>query len=227
MVILLNTVILPLRMYEAVFTVDSEGVYEAATEAADTTIELWCNDHCDLLLVNGTDPDRVVREVRATVGIDQRLDQGDDQVLITQECLTDRMADNIERFTERHGCLLIPPLRYIAGEKRVRVLALEADSLADFYEDLTGAFEVQVETKGPITSIRPDSPFLPISAVLPNFTDRQREVLETAYVRGYYELPRETTTEAIGEELGLHRRTAENHLRVAERKLIEAFADYL
>ena len=214
-------------MYEAVFTVAGDSPYETATATTSTSIELWCNDHCDLLLVSGDQDGPVVEEVEATVGIGQRLQQGDALTLITEACLTDHMGDSIDRFVRRHGCLLIPPLKYVAGEKRARVLALDADSLAAFYKDIAAEFDVQVETKGPIRSIRPDSPFLPISGMLPEFTDRQREVFETAYDRGYYESPRGTTTEQIGAELGIHRRTAENHLRVAERKLVDAFADYL
>ncbi|MFB6359976.1 MAG: helix-turn-helix domain-containing protein [Halobacteriales archaeon] len=214
-------------MYEAVFRVAGDSAYEAATAATDTSIELWCNDHCDLLVVSGDRDARVVAEVEETVGIGQQLDQATTRTLITEACLKDRMDDNIERYVRRHGCLLIPPLKYIAGEKRARVLALDGDSLSACYEDLTTEFDVQVETKGSIRSIRPDSPFLPISALLPEFTDRQREVFQTAYEAGYYERPRETSTAAIADELGIHRRTAETHLRVAERKLVEAFAEYL
>lgn len=214
-------------MYEAVFRVAGDSAYEAATANTNTSIELWCNDHCDLLLVTGDGNGRVVEEVEDTVGIGQRLDQGNTRTLITEACLKDRLGDNIERFVRRHGCLLIPPLKYMAGEKRARVLALDADSLSDCYADLTTEFDVDVETTGSIRSIRPDSPFLPISALLPEFTDRQREVFRTAYEAGYYERPRETSTAAIAEALDIHRRTAETHLRIAERKLVEAFAEYL
>lgn len=214
-------------MYEAVFTVAGDSPYEDATATTDTSIELWCNDHCDLLLVSGDENDRVVTEVQETVGIGQRLDRGDTQTLITEQCLKERIGDSIDRFVRRHGCLLIPPLKYIAGEKRARVLALDGDSLTAFYEDIAADFDVQVEAKSAIRSIQPDSPFLSNAAMLPEFTERQREVFETAYSRGYYEIPRETTTAAIADELGIHRRTAETHLRVAERKLVDAFADYL
>lgn len=214
-------------MYEAVFTVSGASAYETATADTDTTIELWCNDHCDLLLVSGEGHSGVVQEVRETVGIGQRFEQGNAQTLITEACLKDRITDNIERFIGGHDCLLLPPLTYAAGQKRARILALDADSLSAFYEELSGEFDVQVRTKGPFRSIRPDAPFLPISGILPDFTARQRQVFEKAYNGGYYELPRETTTEAIADKLGIHRRTAETHLRVAERKLVEAVADYL
>lgn len=214
-------------MYEAVFRVAGEGAYEQATDGTGTTIELWCNDHCDLLHVSGSEGDPVVAEVSDTVGIRERLTRDGDQVLITEDCLKQRMEANIERFLARHGCLLVPPLTYAAGEKRARVLALEADALAAFYGDLTGAFDVTVETKRSITSVTPDSPFLPVDALLPSLSPRQREVFRTAHDQGYYELPRETTTAAIAEAVGVERRTAEEHLRLAEKRLFDAIGQYV
>jgi len=214
-------------VYEAVFRVRGRGAYEQATAATDTTIELWCNDHCDLLQASGVESDSVIEEVRTTVGIDDRIDEGREQVLITEDCLKDHMDDNIERFIARHGCLLVPPLKYVGGRKRARVLALDADTLSALYRDLTGEFDVTVETKREIGSITPDSPLLSVDNLLPDLSARQREVFTTAYERGYYELPRGTTTAEIAAEVGVQRRTAEDHLRRAERRLVEAMIEYL
>lgn len=51
-------------------------------------------------------------------------------------------------------------------------------------------------------------------------TDRQREVIETAFEMGYYEVPRETATEDVAGELGLDPSTVAEHLQRAERNLI-------
>lgn len=56
-------------------------------------------------------------------------------------------------------------------------------------------------------------------------TDRQREALELAVEGGYYERPRETTTEAIGEAMGIDRRTVEEHLRKVERRLVTTLVE--
>lgn len=57
-------------------------------------------------------------------------------------------------------------------------------------------------------------------AELDRLTPRQQEVLETAYELGYYEIPRETTADAIAERLDLDRSTVTEHLQRAERNLI-------
>ena len=51
-------------------------------------------------------------------------------------------------------------------------------------------------------------------------TDRQLEVLRTAYLNEYFEWPRGNTGEEIADLLGITQPTFNNHLRVAERKLL-------
>ncbi|MDG5775812.1 helix-turn-helix domain-containing protein [Haloarculaceae archaeon H-GB2-1] len=214
-------------MYEALLRVAGGGAYERATDGTDTTIELWCNDHCDLLHVSGDGGDRVREEVERTVGVSERMTQGDEQVLVTAECLTARMENNVEGYLAAHGCLLVPPLKYVDGAKLVRALALDADALSAVYRDLTAEFSVTVEAKREIRSVTPDAPLLTVDALLPDLSARQREVFVTAYERGYYELPRETTTAAIADAVGVERRTAEDHLRRAEKKLADSLVEYL
>jgi predicted DNA binding protein/ActR/RegA family two-component response regulator len=57
-----------------------------------------------------------------------------------------------------------------------------------------------------------------------DLTDRQREVLEVAYMGGYFERPRENNASELAESLDISRATFAQHLRAAERKL---FSDHL
>jgi predicted DNA binding protein len=50
-------------------------------------------------------------------------------------------------------------------------------------------------------------------------TDRQLEVLRTAYLSGYFEWPRESTAEECAEALGISQPTFSQHLRAAERAM--------
>jgi len=67
----------------------------------------------------------------------ERLVEGTEQVVITEDCLKMETEDFIEQYLARHDCLLIPPIRYARGAKQCRILALDADSLTDFYVDLS------------------------------------------------------------------------------------------
>lgn len=52
-------------------------------------------------------------------------------------------------------------------------------------------------------------------------TDRQREVLQTAYLSGYFDTPRQSTGEEVAAVLGITQPTFANHLRSGERKLFD------
>ncbi|MDS0298689.1 helix-turn-helix domain-containing protein [Halogeometricum sp. S1BR25-6] len=54
-------------------------------------------------------------------------------------------------------------------------------------------------------------------------TSRQHDVLETAFVSGYFDWPRGSTAEEVAESLGISAPTFHEHLRSGERKLMEAF----
>ncbi len=55
---------------------------------------------------------------------------------------------------------------------------------------------------------------------LDSLTDRQQEVLETAYELGFYEVPRESSTADVAAALNLDPATVSEHLQRAERNLL-------
>ncbi|MDG5776581.1 bacterio-opsin activator domain-containing protein [Haloarculaceae archaeon H-GB2-1] len=56
-------------------------------------------------------------------------------------------------------------------------------------------------------------------------TERQRVVLEAAYAAGYFEWPRDSTGDELAHSLDIASSTFHKHLRVAERKLLDALLD--
>ncbi len=55
---------------------------------------------------------------------------------------------------------------------------------------------------------------------LDRLTDRQREVIQTAFDMGYYEVPRDVSTGDVAEALSLDASTVAEHLQRAERNLL-------
>lgn len=53
-------------------------------------------------------------------------------------------------------------------------------------------------------------------------TDRQQEVLETAFEKGYYQIPRETTHQEIADELECSKSVVGQHLQRIEARLISS-----
>lgn len=215
-------------MYEATFRITGHSSYADATAGSSATIDLWCNRNCDLLHVSEEAADDVVAEVRTSVGVRERLRNDGEMVLVTGDCLRDHESDLVEPFLDRHGCLLLYPLRYENGDKVCRVLSLSAAALTECFHDLVDAgIPVTVDAKREIGAVQPQRPLLAPHDVVPDLTDRQSEVVHYAFENGYYEIPREITTAEIATEVGVERRTAEEHLRRAENKLLASVIDFL
>lgn len=53
-----------------------------------------------------------------------------------------------------------------------------------------------------------------------SLTERQRTVLETAYAKGYYEVPRHVSSDELAANLDLDKSTVLEHLRRAERNVL-------
>lgn len=56
--------------------------------------------------------------------------------------------------------------------------------------------------------------------LLDSLTSRQREVIETAWEMGYYEVPKEVSADEIARELDLDSSTVNEHLQRAERNVL-------
>ena len=56
-------------------------------------------------------------------------------------------------------------------------------------------------------------------------TERQRTVLQTAYLADYFESPRGSTAEEVAASLDITGSTLLHHLRAGQRKLIDAYLD--
>ena len=212
-------------MYEATVCVKGGGPYEAATADGETTISLWCTDHCDLLAVRGPARERALAPVREKVGVRERVEREGETLVVTADCLKRGETDTIETYLAAHGCLAVPPLRYANGAKECRVLALDGDSLSAFYRDVSEDFPVEVVRKREAEAVAFEDGGSTHEGLLGSLSARQREVFRTAHRMGYYEIPREASTEEIADAMDLSRRTVGEHLQRAEKKLADAVVE--
>ena len=60
------------------------------------------------------------------------------------------------------------------------------------------------------------------AAVAERLTDRQREVVETAYETGYYEWPHAVSSEAVADLLGIAQPTFAEHFWAAQQRIVES-----
>jgi predicted DNA binding protein len=97
---------------------------------------------------------------------------------------------------------------YIREHSRVyNVLVFDRADLRSIVDDLRSVGSVSLAN---LTQFGGQSTFL---------TERQTEVLQTAVERGYFEWPREISSEELADELGITRATFLEHLRKAQEKV--------
>ncbi|WP_435063442.1 bacterio-opsin activator domain-containing protein [Halobaculum sp. EA56] len=115
-----------------------------------------------------------------------------------------------------------------AGEGRIVAeippTAESASVVEAFLDRISGSELVSIEEKDAVAPLFSRSAFEQV--VHARLTDRQREVLRTAFEAGYYDWPRACTGERVADELGISSATFSEHIHAAERKLITLLFDH-
>jgi len=118
----------------------------------------------------------------------------------------------------QHGC---PVERFVAshGDLRIVFHATDYDQLetvvADLREEFSG-LEVVRLVRSPADRPAPRQVFVDRSRL----TDRQLQVLETAYRMGYFEHPKRANATEVAAEIGITRSTFAEHLAAAQGKVL-------
>ena len=116
------------------------------------------------------------------------------------------------RKIERHPIYTLenPSLRQ--GMLRVSIVA---------QEDSIKALMDEIKKSGlPFKILRLSRPKIP-QTLLDDLTARQRDVLRLAHMMGYYDVPKRVRVEDLARILGMNKGTVGEHLRRAERHLMD------
>lgn len=124
------------------------------------------------------------------------------------------------------GCTVVWPALFAGGEESYTLLAPSRERLDALVHALAAYAEVAIERVG---EAHPSQLFVsvPVTDITTSLTERQLVVLQRAIAEGYYDSPRRTSTEALASTFGVTRSTLEEHLRKAERRVLEGFASVL
>lgn len=77
--------------------------------------------------------------------------------------------------------------------------------------------EFQIKLKS-IEQTKLDDIFLP--HIMPKLSEKQKEVLELAVKKGYFDFPRKINLDGLAKIMKLKKQTVQQHLRIAEKKLV-------
>lgn len=187
-------------------------------------IRMWCNTQHDILELRGEPPalERAITTLKEELGTILRIFPEHNHIqLVFQRCKCAKFP--LSSIFDRYDCLELPPIRYIAGRETVNLLVTPEDAglILDDIRKEDPAARVKVLKLAPLKiSFNPYPLFLPLDDLKNSFTAKQLKVLTKAYNKGYYELPRKVFLETLAEDMNIHRRTYEEHLRKAEKKIM-------
>jgi predicted DNA binding protein len=123
---------------------------------------------------------------------------------------------------EQLGCILIPPVKYLAGiEIQQVMLTLDnVQHLLTEYKKSDPTADIEIVELAPL---KEDSKVLLLYAeeVRKELTQKQLHSVTRAFEQGYYDIPRSTSSESIAGGMNINRRTFEDHLRKAEKKIMK------
>ena len=123
---------------------------------------------------------------------------------------------------EAFGCPIVD-VRSEDGELRVVFRPPDVETLQDIVTTLREEFG-GVSLKHLVQSGDPDESDT-VVVDRGRLTDRQREVLETAYGMGYFDHPKGANAEEVSEALEINSATFRGHLSAAQSKLLESVVE--
>jgi PAS domain S-box-containing protein len=203
----------------AVFSVE-------ATEKVDCTITLdgvvlqSDGSLVEFITVTGASPESILDLAAARDDIDAALvSEGENEFVLR---LTSESSNTTE-LAEYGGIIR----RGVAedGEGRLVIEFPQDSDVRALYEALSRAYpgtELVGQRERERTSTRGAEFRSTLSDAL---TERQHEVLKTAYLSGFFEWPRDNTGEEIADTFSISTPTFHEHIRTSERKLLRAFFD--
>ncbi|MFW9993475.1 MAG: helix-turn-helix domain-containing protein [Candidatus Odinarchaeota archaeon] len=187
-------------------------------------MKLWCNSQFDIMELKGEKKalEEAMVDLDDEMGTVIRIYPEVDQVqLILKRCRCNQLP--LSPIYDRYNCLELPPVKYFTGREIVNIIIPPEDAgkiLEDIRKEEPGA-KVKVLKLAPLKITDNAYPlYLPLDEVKESLSPKQRQALTIAFNKGYYELPRKIFLELLAKEMDIHRRTYEEHLRKAEKKIM-------
>lgn len=135
-------------------------------------------------------------------------------------------GDGVIATLQAFGCTILWPVMYSDGHESYHVIVASRDRLDALVDRLRELGDVRVEK---VSDVAPEALNVSVSVsdLTSHLTERQLTILRRAIQEGYYDSPRRVTAESLAKAFGISRSTLEEHLRKAERSVLENFASVL
>jgi len=184
----------------------------------------WCNSQYDVLELRGEADEikKTVGEINDELGMILKVFPIEEQTqIVIKHCECDKLP--FIDIPEKLGCIQIPPVKYLAGiEIQKLIVTLDnVQHLMTEYKKTDPTAVIEILSLAPLKDV--DDPkvlSLYVEEFRKDLTDKQYNAITKAYDQGYYEIPRNISVDTLAEEMNISRRTYEEHLRKAEKKIM-------
>ncbi|MHA1935692.1 MAG: helix-turn-helix domain-containing protein [Candidatus Thorarchaeota archaeon] len=177
---------------------------------------------------NQDDYEGVIEELKKT-GITANIASDGQRVHLitrTKKCVSGK--NSVSQFINELNLLEVYPIVYEAGWEYFRVVTFGPEEFGTLLKQLKESnFIVEVIRKGPFDGFLASSLSPSADVMFTDLTERQMDALVTAFIFGYYDIPRRTGIQSIASTLGVPRSTYQEHLKKAERKVLSALIPHI
>ncbi|WP_455464698.1 helix-turn-helix domain-containing protein [Candidatus Hodarchaeum mangrovi] len=184
----------------------------------------WCNSQYDVLELRGEadEVEKTVGEISNELGLVLKVFPIEEQTqIVIKHCECDQLP--FINIPEKFGCIQIPPVKYLAGiEIQKLIVTLDnVQHLMTEYKKTDPTAAIEILSLAPLKDVEdPKIVSLYVEEFRKDLTDKQYNAITKAYDQGYYDIPRNVSVDSLAEEMNISRRTYEEHLRKAEKKIM-------
>ncbi len=187
-------------------------------------MNIWRNSQSDILELRGetTALERAISDIENELGtiINIFPERNNVQLVLKPNKYFKYPLGSI---LNHYDCLELQPVRYFAG-REIRNILITPDAVGLILDEIQKEIpeiKVKVLKLAPLKKINSSyPPYLSLDDLRQGLTFKQLRVLTLAFNSGYYELPRKIYLKNLAKEMNIHRRTFEEHLRKAEKKIM-------
>ena len=218
---------------ETVFRMhEKSALADAFNEESSAVGSLWCNNgERDVIEIRAHDSLALKNLKKRLASINSSLSnhisEKDHSLLLLQECNC-YAPGSVAPMVAKENCLLMPPVVFHEGWEHYKIVSMSPQSDKRLFVDLSSLGDIEILSRTRIlnTGIGGSMRVSTLS-LFSRLTEKQLRALISAYERGYYRSPRETTTQELAHGANVSRPTFEEHLRKAENKVISAVSQHL